>query len=166
MAMPNRHIALGGMFGCLLYKLIGGPAGIITGAVVALLSHIPIDLAFDEAWYWKPDEERSNAIALGLLIIGMAVPMIHFFSWWAVLFAVASVLPDIIDDGMYAWTTRPGWVYDRPWIPIFPTHFRSQPWHFNQWFLTESKMTTLMWEVNSSGAVIVILGIIYFVKAH
>jgi hypothetical protein len=158
MAMPNRHIALGGLVGCLLYKLIGGPAGIVTGAVVALLSHIPIDLAFDEAWDWTPAEKRSNAVALGMLLIGMAVVMINIFGWWALLFAFAAVLPDIIDDGM-------AWVYNkyrRPgvWFNIFPTHFLSRPWHFDQWFLTESKIATLLWEVYSSTAVIVV-GFIY-----
>ena len=166
--MPNRHIALGGLAGCLLYKLIGGWAGIVTGAVVALLSHIPIDLAFDEAWDWTPAEKRSNAVALGMLLIGMAVVMIKIFGWWALLFALAAVLPDIIDDGM-AWVynkyRRPAvWlnIYRRPavWFNIFPTHFLSRPWHFDQWFLTESKIATLLWEVYSSAAVIV-AGFIY-----
>lgn len=99
MAMPNRHIAMGGMLGCLLKVLIVGPWGWAVGLVSAFLSHPPIDWTFNECWQRTPKDNFRCMLILGPAILVMLGMMWWVFGFWVMfLMSFASLLMDVIDD--------------------------------------------------------------------
>lgn len=108
----------------------GGEAGVAVAAVLAFLSHDPLDrigeAAYGRAFPFPPDHPtmiwEGVPLVAALLAAVMAGPL-----WWVIVAGwVAGVLMDIIDKGLLA----------IGWPEIFPCHHRTPDAHLT---LTQTK---------------------------
>jgi hypothetical protein len=155
MAAPSRHITISGLPAMLLCHYFPVWPVYIVAGLFSFISHIGVDVLFDEYWNRTPSQTfilaATGTIAMFAAYWFFAVPM---FGWATFLImAILACGMDIIDGVVQAAAQLKNTIFQ----PLFPCHFGNKH-YIPQLFPTESFTTTVLLEVVA--AIILILVVV------